>query len=770
MVTQAPANGLFANSVSEGKRRRLKQSLDDHLWTVGKLAQKTVWRLFRLVQGSEGSFAYSLPGLSLESVQKMICTVDTRSRFNWQNRCAEALIEAHKKYQNVPHLVFNTAATGSGKTRMNCRAIAVLSCDSSPRMSIALNLRSLTLQTGKSIETSLGIDQSELAVVIGDLISQELFDKSQNNSLTKDDDENPFEPQTVVEGDEYALPFWLKSFLKSDKEKTLLGAPLLVSTVDYLSSAGNPGDQGRHVKAALRCMSSDLILDEIDSYEPESLAAVLRLVQLAAFFRRNVVCSSATLSVVTAKAIDNAFASGIRLAEELEHADSEGEKKKTSEIGYVRSFIDDELPPKTTLVGSGDRQFAEIYSKRLEDIAVAAEKKPKYRFAKLSRFKPEEVNVAGWQSVVLRTVCEMHRKNLWQFGDSGKTVSFGLIRVANVAPAIELSRFIAEGLPNTIVACYHAADFRISRFEKERRLDFLLSRHDGNKNILNDSQIRSIVNKSPHNEIIFVLVATPVEEVGRDHDFDWAVIEPSSAQSIVQTSGRVNRHRLIPCNQPNIAILQYNRRHCHNKEKGEPENKAFCWPGFEEDDTCELYENHDLSLLLPWKDDLLNITAKVRFDGSTCKFAAADDEQIEKRINPFFGEKGIFVSDLPHSWLLTGDRHSPYGMTPLRQTEKKQLWKIRFENEERCFDRLERKLDPNTGFPKSVWIPQSGLMKVTESIPSNAWLVTDPEGMVALCQEFSVDQNEGLQLELSEYNEQQEFEYDIAFGVKRHKL
>jgi CRISPR-associated endonuclease/helicase Cas3 len=32
-----------------------------------------------------------------------------------------------------------------------------------------------------------------------------------------------------------------------------------------------------------------------------------------------------------------------------------------------------------------------------------------------------------------------------------------------------------------------------------------------------------IVKNTQEKNIIFVLVATPVEEVGRDHDFDWAI-------------------------------------------------------------------------------------------------------------------------------------------------------------------------------------------------------------------------------------------------------
>ena len=76
------------------------------------------------------------------------------------------------------------------------------------------------------------------------------------------------------------------------------------------------------------------------------------------------------------------------------------------------------------------------------------------------------------------------------------------------------------------------------------------------------------------------MVATPVEEVGRDHDFDWAVIEPSSYRSIIQLAGRVRRHRSSAIKQPNISLLQYNwlgirDHHLDN-------TPVFKRPGFEE--------------------------------------------------------------------------------------------------------------------------------------------------------------------------------------------
>jgi len=53
-------------------------------------------------------------------------------------------------------------------------------------------------------------------------------------------------------------------------------------------------------------------------------------------------------------------------------------------------------------------------------------------------------------------------------------------------------------------------------------------------------------------ELITIVIASPVEEVGRDHDFDWGIIEPTSSRSILQSMGRINRHREIK-----LVIVEY---------------------------------------------------------------------------------------------------------------------------------------------------------------------------------------------------------------------
>lgn len=765
---------LYANTDwFDSRKKELNQPLEKHLQQVSKRAAETVWHMAQLTAlHQQRLHSQNLPGLSEESLEKITAPADPQGRFAWQNRCARSLTDIREKHPDCPVLVLNMAGTGSGKTRMNARIGCLISREEQPRLSIALNLRSLTLQTGAALSAGLGIGADELATVIGDRTTQELFNKTamrKNDPSVLDDpdntDENLPESDFICVGNPHLIPEWMDAFLKTGSEKRLIGTPLLVSTIDFIIAAGTPGSQGHHVKALMRVMSSDLILDEIDGYEPVALVAVLRLVQLAALFRRNVICSSATLSLPVATAIERAFRSGVDMCNRL-GAHKNGEYVPT---GFIRAMIDDGLLPVAEYVEGEDTAFRQIYQARLNDIADSVSRQPAYRKAMLHPVTAQ--TRAGWFNSVYDAVQTMHGFQQWPFGHSGKNVSFGLVRVANVSTAIDLARFLARQMPHAHVACYHSQEFLIARFHKERRLDRLLSRKNGNASILNDTDIARLVADTPRDDIPFIVVATPVEEIGRDHDFDWGVIEPSSSQSIVQTAGRINRHRLCEITNPNIALLQYNFRHCANAEDGTPAQAAFIYPGYEKQGGKKGgFRTHDLAELLPWKekDGLpeLKIDARLRFDTVSCLFAAEDDKTIDRRIGTYYGPNGHFIRQPVHSWLLT---KGPYDRTPLREQQtQKQLWKVILNDGQTGFYKQERVDDPKTGRLVNDWIRQTKSICQTPALP-NAWLDASPEKMMVLCAEMDIPQERGMRAELLSYRPNTRFDYDLGFGVKRIK-
>lgn len=583
----------------------LNQGLDWHLENVGRVAGDMIFNMLSLAP----------PALSAEAVER-IC-VPASGRFAWQEAAARVLSEPNRA-EKVPHLVLNMAGTGSGKTRANARIICALNEDGDVRLATALNLRTLTLQTGDAYSDQLGIGKDELACVIGDKLTENLheYQKSLSNKgeILVDDDENATEEEieTTSEFEYVDTPEWLKRFTQKDSRlETIIGAPVLVSTIDFLVAAGEPHRQGHHALASLRLMTSDLVLDEIDGFDPMALLAVLRLVTTAALFGRNVVASSATLSRPVARLLWQAYDTGTKMRGHL-----------TGNGAFKTAIVNDLSEP---LLGSHANidEFMKDYAGYVKKMLSKLSGK-RYRIPFLQPVKTRDLQC--WGQAMCEAISSLHDKQAWEDPRTGKKISIGLVRMANIRPAIKTAQYLAERFPHARVACYHANHFAIQRFYIEHRLDTLLSRKNGDMHITADPEIRDILDLPDCRELMLIVVATPVEEIGRDHDFDWAVIDPSSSQSIVQTAGRVNRHRLKNVDKPNIAVMQFNRKYVENES-----DKVFNSPGYE---TEKPYRSHDLLELFDWSS-IEQIDARMRFD-TKHMFATCDDKAINDAVYHLF--------------------------------------------------------------------------------------------------------------------------------------
>ncbi len=775
-----PPDALYANTKTHHDVRYRDQPLWWHLQQVGDRAARIAMQMHSDL---------ALTGLS-ESTVESICKKSS-GRFIWQNHAAQALSKQQQKHPDRPALIFNIAGTGSGKTRMNLRALCSL-CPVQPRVAIALNLRSLTLQTGTALKNAMHLDSTELAVIVGDQTIIKLHEATQSKEILIDEDENSPEADFSVWGSEDVLPEWLKPLFQNQRQatsssraQTVLTSPLLVSTIDYLIAAGEPSRQGHHVKALLRIMSSDLILDEIDSYDPPSLMAVLRVVQLSALYGRRVICSSATLSLSVAKRIEQAFDSGLRMRQSLY------QQPQTAIYG----ILDNQLAPDVWLNQVCDSaSFVSRYQQHLKQLATALIDKPIHRLAELQQLA-QEASIEDWQAGVLQACQRLHERHYWILKQSdphnrseqaSKRVSIGLVRVAHVKTAVTLARYLAKHYPAARIACYHANDWLISRHCKEVHLDRLLSRQKGSTHLQTDPAIVAYAKQSIDEDVPFIVIATPVEEVGRDHCFDWGVIDISSCQSLVQTAGRINRHRLVEVTQPNIAIMQRNAAYCQMIDKNKRQ-AVFCYPGYEpynkkEGNTLRatkrenFYGDQDLASLLPWDHASghaqLVIDARLRFDGQYCRLAYYDDGGIEAFTQKYFSafddatitKAGYFSHQTAVSLGL-----SPYDKTPLRAYTKKQSFFFRYEDEVLGFFAKEfkqsryGKLIPddvrvNNNFKRYPLIDQ-------------AWLALSADDLIDQCEHYDLRVEDGCRIELRQYNSASEsidygdWIYDESFGV-----
>ncbi|MBT2770718.1 hypothetical protein J7J47_00535 [Halomonas sp. ISL-60] len=588
------SSGLYANTWpknAEAPAHGFNQPLERHLTAVAEKAGEIARNMLQM----------SLAGLNLEQVRSILLPGRGLSaeRFAWQDEAVEA-IRQRRQATSAPLLLFNVASTGAGKTVMNVKA-ACAAALGKPRISYALNLRTLTLQTGDALKRDLALGCESVATVIGDQVTARLHESEQ----TADDsqhfagnEEDIFDDiEFKVDGGSEQLPDWLAPITDKRPEwRRILASPVLVSTVDFLVQAGEPGRQGHHAAAFLRLMHSDLILDEVDSYDTESLVAILRLIQVAAQLGRNVICSSATLPWPIAHAIAEAYQAGHRVWAEC------NDPKSEHGVGVLTDAL-------STHWLSPGANFQDFYRRTLDELS--AQPAPTTKIPELQPVNRQQ-GFPGFIAAIETSVERLHSAHQWAFKQSDKKVSFGLVRVANIQTANEVAEAL-QRMPDTYVCLYHARDFVMQRHLKEKALDNLLCRKAGNQAIEQDAVIQAICKQTEACSLRFVVVATPVEEVGRDHDFDWAIIEPSGSHSIVQTAGRVNRHRRTLVSQPNIAVLQYNMRAISHQE-----GVVFTRPGPEgaksfrkRPDIKDAYP--DLGLLLNWQK-LGQLTAGMAFD------------------------------------------------------------------------------------------------------------------------------------------------------------
>jgi len=257
----------------------------------------------------------------------------------------------------------------------------------------------------------------------------------------------------------------------------------------------------------------------------------------------------------------------------------------------------------------------------------------------------------------------LHERRRWPVTVDGEPhqISLGLVRIANINQAVAVARHLSESLPHARIACYHSQLPRIARFMLERSLDRLLTRKSPDGGPQGAQEIHEAVRRARaegREETVFIVVATPVEEIGRDHDFDWSVIEPSSVQSIVQTVGRVNRHRLQVTESPNVAVLQYNFRHARG------DSACFAQPGLE--DKERPYALHDLAQLLDWGElqRCGQIDARARFNTKSHPFAAFDDEATREQVSECSYR---FLESAEALWM----GQDTYDKVPLREKSRK---------------------------------------------------------------------------------------------------
>ncbi|MFW6352075.1 MAG: hypothetical protein ACOC2E_06780 [Bacteroidota bacterium] len=542
---------LFAKSPSKGEA---PQYLDEHL--IGVLTE-----------------SLAIPN-RLEQILTDLYTTEPQRElrkksppeFSHQDKAANH-IKTHYD-SSLGFLCFNQAGTGTGKTFANAKIMDAIQ-DGRLRYSLLLGLRSLTLQTGTEYRKKIGLNESDLAVVIGEKVTQELFEEDSKDLFNHESYEVE-DPWTIADEVNLADDI-LSSVLKSKKARQILYSPVLVATIDHLIGSVEDTDRGRFLLPQLRVLSSDIVIDEVDDFDGNDMPAVLRLIHMAAMFGRNVIVSSATIPPEDAQAIFDAYLAG-RSVYIKKISESKGLKED------VFCFWCDEYSVRSAVLKKHEQfmsQHEKFICKRITKIRNSI---PKRKYYVIDNNKDNTLKK------IKESIHYLHDKNCY-IHLFGANISFGVIRLANISSVVNLSIGLLESKPEKddmcfVVMPYHSRYPLIQRNEIEKELDANLKRNNKTTNL--SETVKQIVKQKREQgfkDIVFVVVATPVEEVGRDHDFDWGILEVSSIRSLVQMIGRILRHRDIVPEFENVAILNRNIKTLNlDPGKNKP---VFIKPGYE---------------------------------------------------------------------------------------------------------------------------------------------------------------------------------------------
>ncbi|MCY4301956.1 MAG: CRISPR-associated endonuclease Cas3'' [Aestuariivita sp.] len=571
-----PIAGHLANTIREKGSDELlpADSLSQHVRRVHSAARHGVDLFER--------YANRFPALDEGEMPAAIAfpVASKNPQFRWQSEAAVAARSLCERNEGG-FFACLMAGTGTGKTRGAPTVLAGAAFgDVRPerryfRISLGLGLRVLATQSAKEYVSDLGFNDQDVSVLVGQTPLTFLHDQER-------DDENETGSESLIEipdwlkvetatggvpdpGDRReadwlrtlsldtgrALPAFCERFLqatgsKANNGRRLLVAPIMVGTIDHLMDVASPVNS-RYLLQSLRVATADLILDEIDQFNGEDIAAIGRLIYQTAAAGRRVIIMSATLTPDIASALHAAYREGW-----TQFAAAHGL------IDHVNLLVTGDAPEscRTNVDGDTLKDILEVSTHAT--IQALATTKPARRATILPA-------CTGWQDLVdqIENACQrLHNLNAVDI--DGFRVSFGMIRMTRIAHTAALAAQLFSGESGDrlrMTLCLHSQFPRLTRSWIETRLKHALTRkceedpNGGLRSLCHAEGIFKRAYQAKTRNIEIVLVTSPVIETGNDLDFDWAILDPISTRSIIQAAGRVWRHRPVVGNQTNVMIL-----------------------------------------------------------------------------------------------------------------------------------------------------------------------------------------------------------------------
>ncbi len=509
----------------------LGQKLHAHLIAVSRNAVLAAQEILTLRR--------EMPGVEAGEIPLVLRRKGRDPKYAWQDEAASA-IRAHRTgVHEGAFFGVMIAGTGSGKTIAALKVAAAFR--RVLRVVYASPLRSLTLQSGSEF-AGMGFGSDDMATIIGDPLIQKMFDIEGRSQDLRESICNPECDDEAIElvggGSSPDLGERLRTLrCFDDRQVRMITTPVLAATLDTVMKLAD-GRRGSYLTHLLRMASSDLIIDEVDMYSPRDLLAIGRLVEAAGFWRSRLILSSATLSPVIAFALFRAYLAGVKSRDALDSA----------ETRIFGGWFSDSTPPVIQKITSPEG-FEHEHLAFAGGVAEMAGAQGKRRVAEYIH-RQEAADAPALESLVA-AVDHLHRLNAVSLPDE-RRFSVGCVQVVNVMHCQRLALALAawaakkktvEALDIRVV-CLHGRLSLATRNWIDGQLNRMLCRKGENGDLapLANPFVRDFVAGSSCLNIAVILVST-LETTGRDHDFDWGVIESRQERDILQFAGRIRRHR-----------------------------------------------------------------------------------------------------------------------------------------------------------------------------------------------------------------------------------
>jgi len=591
-ISAVPVDFLANTMRDAGGDIRAADSLSQHIRRV-YLATRPAFDLLNRLRDR-------LPGLDETQLPlDLVRPVEGALRFLWQVEAARAASTLTSSAEGG-FFACLMAGTGTGKTRAAPTILANAAFGDKKaerryfRMTLGLGLRVLATQSANEYQSQLGLNPQDVQVLVGAPVIEfpddgasiaDYPDGSESLSALPEwlrlDGPKSSVPEFGADAEadwlrglshdtDRGIPAILAQMIKVSGKKaksfaTLATTPVLIATVDHLMGVAAP-IRSAFLPAAIRTLTSDLILDEIDQYGPEDIAALARLVFQTAAGGRRVIIMSATLTADVASALHAAYRAGwSNFAATGQSAD------------HVHVLLTGDAPGSIITNAQGE-DFPTLYDTCRKRILAALSSAPVLRHG---RILPP---CRGWKELVaqIEEGChEMHALNAVE--TDGFRISVGLVRMTRISHATALfSQLSARPTQGRlrVTLCLHSNMPRLHRAWVENRMKKALTRkgtspQEGIRDLCTTEGIFARAAAMEAHDIEIVCVTSPVIETGNDLDFDYAILDPISIRSIVQAAGRVRRHRMSPWDKTNTLIL--------GRSPVAMESGALARPGVESD-------------------------------------------------------------------------------------------------------------------------------------------------------------------------------------------